>query len=461
MYHSSPADIVLYGGAAGGGKSRAAVMEALQLCLDYPKTVAYLFRKTYPELRDTLIAEARANVPDTIGKYNESKHTYTLVNGSEMRFRHCNSEKDMYIYQGAEIHWLFLDELTHFSKKVYDFLCTRLRAKVELGIKPKVRCSTNPGGVGHGWVKAMFIEGKEPFKIHKKRVYSTTLKKTQTKTIQYIPAYATDNPHITEDYIFELENKPEALRKALLNGDWNVFEGQVFMEWRNEAQHYTDQRYTHVIKQFKIPKEWTRYMSFDFGYAKPFSVGWWALDPDGRAYRYDELYGCTNDPNTGVKWHPKKIAQAIREHEEAYEHDKGKGIIRIADPSIWDRSRGESVAEQMESEGIIFEPGDNKRIAGKMQIHYRLAFDDEGKPMMYIFTTCKHFIRTFPDLVYSQTNVEDVDTACEDHQYDETKYFCMAYPIGPRKHHVPEEPKFDPLSTDTGQPVTNYGFMRL
>lgn len=293
LFHKSNADELLYGGAAGGGKSKACVMEALLLCLKNPGTHAYLFRRSYPELRDTLIAEALRSIPNVLGKYSDSKHDFVLKNGSALHFRYCAGLNDVTRYQGVEIHWLFIDELTHFEKGVYDYLKTRLRAPARLSIKPLVRCTSNPGGIGHGWVKALFIDGIEPFKISERRIYSSVLSKEEIRTIQYIPAYASDNPHITSDYIFELEQKPEKLRKALLLGQWDAFEGQVFTEWTDDPNRYALRTYTHVIAPFDIPASWRRYRSFDFGFSKPFSVGWWALDNDNRLYRYREYYGCT------------------------------------------------------------------------------------------------------------------------------------------------------------------------
>lgn len=458
MYHTSTADELLYGGAAGGGKSKATVMEALQLCLEHPGAWAYCFRKTYPELKDTLIKEAQMSYPDAVGRYNQGDHTYHLNNGSKICFRYCRNMADAIKYQGAEMHFLFIDELTHFPKEVYDFLKTRVRAARSLNIKPKVRCTSNPGGIGHGWVKAYFIDAMEPFKTHKKTIYSPTLKKVQEKRLQYIPAYATDNPHLTEDYIFELEQKPEALRKALLEGCWDTFDGQVFTEWRDDSQHYQDRRRTHVIEPFEIPDSWRLFRSFDFGYARPFSCGWWAIDYDGRLYRIMELYGSNGEPNVGVKWEPNKIFQKIKEIEDNHRWLKGKHIIGVADPSIWDASRGESIAAMAERQRVYFEKGDNERIPGKMQLHYRLAFDDGGLPMLYSFNTCKAFNRTFPTLVYDSTNVEDIDSGCEDHAYDEARYLCMLNPIAPRRAKKSTAILDDPLNMQ--QEHKPYAFMR-
>lgn len=430
LFHSSRADEVLYGGAAGGGKSKACVMDAFMRCMRWPGSHAYLFRRTYPELRDTLIAEALASIPHGLGGYNSAAHDYALPGGSVMHFRACQRPDEVYKYQGTQIHWLYMDELTHFEQGVYDYLRTRVRAVKALGIVPVVRCTSNPGGAGHSWVKARFVDSAPPGQMHDVRVYSRALDRWQTRTLQYIPALATDNPFLSEDYIFELEQKPEKLRRALLEGHWDAFEGQVFEEWTDAPEHYGDRRYTHVCAPFEIPGHWHRYRSFDFGYTKPFSVGWWAVDEDGVLYRYRELYGCPpGHANEGVRWTPRRIARAIRETEAAAGED---GVLGVADPSIFDASRGQSVAEQMAEEGIYFEPGDNQRLAGKMQLHYRLAFDELGCAQMYIFSTCREFIRTLPALSYDERHVEDIDTDGEDHIYDETRYMCMARPIRAR-----------------------------
>ena len=253
------------------------------------------------------------------------------------------------------------------------------------------------------------------------------------------PKFTFDNQKLLSDdpmYLANLAMLPEAERNALLYGDWNSFNGQVFREWKNDAEHYKDHRWTHVIEPFKIPQHWRIYRGFDFGYAKPFSVGWYAVDEDGRIYRIKEYYGCTNTPNTGIKINPFEIAENIRQLENEDENLKGRNIIGIADPSIFDESRGESVARMMEKHPnyIYWSGGDNTRIAGKMQFHYRLAFDDEGLPMFQVFNTCPHFIRTLPTLVYDEKKVEDINTDQEDHIYDECRYVLMENPITARQN---------------------------
>ena len=432
LFHTTTANEVLYGGAAGGGKSKAIVMDALARCLKYPGTHAYLFRRTYTELEDTLIKEAKASIPKGIGKYNVSRHDWSLFNGSVLHFRHCASVQDMYNYAGAEIHWLYMDELTSFEYEIYTFLKTRLRAIKALGIEPVVRCASNPGNIGHGWVKAYFVDAGPYMSLITRTEKSEVLGREKKFTVQYIPAYATDNPYITEDYIFELERKPKALRDALLYGHWDAFEGQVFTEWTSSEEHFMDRRYTHVIEPFEIPLDWPRYMGFDHGYTRPWAAGWFAVAPDKRLYMYRELYGATG-PNKGDEKSPREIARAIVEAEEL-ERRENIRVDRIADPAIFDRSRGDSVADLMRDMdgrmgGPIFRKGDNNRLNGLMQVHERLRFNEAGLPGVQFFKTCYNTIRTLPALPYSLTKVEDVDTDAEDHLYDVCRYVFQAYPM--------------------------------
>ena len=180
--------------------------------------------------------------------------------------------------------------------------------------------------------------------------------------------------------------------------------------------------------------------------APSISVGWWAIDYDGVAYRIHEWYGCTETDNEGLRIPPNDIFSKIAEIEQEHPWLKGKKIIGVADPSIWDASRGESVAESASKHRVFFTPGDNKRIPGWMQMHYRLAFDENGFPMMYVFSNCKAFIRTIPALQYDEHKVEDLDTEGEDHVADEARYFCMSRPIKPRVNKKPDDYENNPLN---------------
>ena len=450
IFMQRPEKEALYGGAAGGGKSDCAIAEALRQ-VHIPHYRGLILRKTYPQLSD-LIDRSReiylAAFPKA--KYNDQKHSWTFPSGAKIYFGAMQYTKDRTNYQGKRYDFIDFDELTQFTWDEYSYLFSRNRPGGP-GTRCYIRAQANPGGIGHGWVKERFITAAKPMttiweEFEVRSPEGEIIKEKRDRI--FIPASVFDNKILMEnspEYLASLAQMPEAERNALLYGDWDSFSGQVFTEWRNNPDGYDSRRNTHVINPFKIPESWKIYRGFDFGYARPFSVGWYAVDHDGRMYRIRELYGCTGTPNEGVKWDVPKIAQKILEIEKTDVNLKYKNITGIADPSIFDESRGESIGEMMEREGVYFERGDNTRLAGKMQLHNRLVFDDEGFPMLYVFETCKHFVRTIPELIYDQTDVEDIDTDGEDHIYDECRYVCMVHPINPPKKKDPQNPGYDPL----------------
>jgi len=425
---------VLYGGAAGGGKSDALVAEALRQ-VNIPHYKAIIFRKTFPQLRELIIKSQKIYKRAFPGAvFNNSEHVWTFPSGAKIYFGNMPNRDSYLNYQGLSFAFIGFDELTHFSQEEYEYLFSRNRADGP-GVRVYMRATANPGGIGHGWVKERFITPSPPDTpiIFKSVVVSLDGEKQEIERVRrFIPSSVWDNKELLKNdpnYLANLAMLPDATKKALLYGDWNSFSGQVFCEWRNNPEGYLSRKWTHVIEPFNIPRHWRRYRSFDFGYAKPFAVQWWAIDEDGIAYLYRQLYGCTDTPNTGVKWEPSEIANEIKQIEEENEH--GNKIIGVADPSIWDESRGinGTVINMMEKCGIYFEKGDNKRIPGKMQLHHRLAFDERGIPRMYVFKSCTQFIRTIPALVYSGVNPEDIDTVMEDHDYDACRYFLMTNPV--------------------------------
>lgn len=436
-FMASDAYEVLYGGAAGGGKSDALVAEALRQ-VGNPNYKAIIFRKTFPQLRELIHKSKRiysAAFPDA--RYNSAEHVWTFPSGAKIYFGNMPNKDSFLNYQGLSFAFIGFDELTHFTREEYEYLFSRNRADGD-GLKVYIRSTANPGGIGHGWVKDRFIT---PAPANTPIVFKSIIelpqgqKKEVVRTRIFIPSNVWDNKELLKNdpnYLANLALLPDAEKQALLYGDWNSFSGQVFSEWRNNPAGYKTRRWTHVIEPFTIPRHWRRYRSFDFGYAKPFAVQWWAVDEDGTVYLYRQLYGCTDTPNTGVKWEPSAIAEEIRKTED--ENESGNRIIGVADPSIWDESRGinGTVINMMERSGVYFEKGDNKRIPGKMQLHHRLAFDENGIPRMYVFKTCAHFIRTIPSLVYSSVSPEDIDTAMEDHDYDACRYFLMTNPVAAR-----------------------------
>lgn len=425
---------IAFGGARGGGKSWSVRTKAKLLALRYGGIKILIVRRTYPELISNHINQLIDELYG-IARYNKSEKIFTFPNGSTVKFGYCNSDKDLNQYQGSEYDVIFLDEATQLQEMWIKKITACLRGVNDFPKRIYYTC--NPGGASHGYIKRLFIDKRYE-------------EGERADDYSFIQSLVTDNKVLMEsqpDYIKQLEALPPKLREAWLYGNWDIFEGQFFEDFVDRPEYYAERRHTHVIDPFEIPADWTIYRSFDFGYNKPFSCGWWAIDHDGVAYRILELYGCTKTPNEGVKWTPDKIFTEIARIEREHRWLKGKKVYGVADPSIWDASRGESVAETAIKHGVYFTPGDNERLAGWMQVHYRLAFDSNGFPMMYIFSNCKAFIRTIPLLQFDEHKPEDLDTDGEDHVADEVRYFCMARPISPRMAEKPDEYYNDPLHT--------------
>ena len=455
----------LYGGAAGGGKSDALVIEALrQVGIPYYKGL--ILRKTFPQLAE-LIDKSLNYYPRAYPKarYNASAHTWTFPSGAKILFGSMQYTKDRTRYQGQAYDFIAFDELTHFTWDEYSYLFSRNRPN-GAGTRVYTRATANPGGVGHGWVKERFVTAGKPMTTIWEDVTWRDPSGQEHRARQsriFVPSSVFDNPALLNndpDYVRRLASMPEAERKAMLYGDWDSFTGQVFTEWRNDPDHYADRLHTHVITPFRVPDGWTIWRSFDWGYSRPFSVGWYAVDHDRRMYRIRELYGCTGTPNTGVQWEPAHVAREIRRIEAEDPNLRGRKIYGVGDPAIWPSDGTESIGALMGRERVFFEKGDHNRIAGKMQVHHRLAFDGDGLPMLYVFTTCRHFIRTVPNLVYDETDVEDIDTDGEDHIYDELRYVCMKNPISPPAAAEPKVRPYSPLDTEADRQYDHYEFYR-
>ena len=457
LFMARPEDEALYGGAAGGGKSDALVMEALrQIHIPYYKGL--ILRKTYPQLSE-LVEKSLRYYPlvDRGAEYNATRRCWRFSSGAKILFGSMPHGSDRFNYQGQAYDFIAFDELTQFTWEEYSYLFSRNRPNGP-GTRCYIRATANPGGVGHGWVKERFITPAPPMRTVWDRVeieFPDGRREARRRSRIFVPSTVFDNGILLRndpDYLTRLAAMPEAERRALLYGDWDSFSGQVFTEWRNDPAHYGDRVGTHVIDPFRIPRSWRIWRGFDWGYARPFSVGWYAVDHDGRMYRIRELYGCRADgngqpiPNEGVRKNADEIARVIRRIEAEDENLRGRRIFGVADPAIYQRNGGESIGEMMEREGVFWDKADNTRLAGKAQLHNRLAFDSRGIPMLYVFSTCRHFIRTIPALVYSQVDVEDVDTEGEDHIYDECRYVCMEnHRALPMDRSAGE---FDPLSVE-------------
>jgi PBSX family phage terminase large subunit len=423
---------VAFGGARGGGKSWAVRAKAKLLAMRYGGIRILIVRRTYQELENNHIRILQQELIG-VASYSATDKVFTFPNKSTISFGYCASDGDLDRYQGAEYDVIFLDEATQLREEWIRRLTACLRGANDFPKRIYFTC--NPGGQGHGYIKRLFIDRR--FEAGE-----------DGEDYAFIPARVTDNQILLEkqpDYLKQLQALPKRLREAWLEGKWDLFEGQFFEEFVDDPVHYADRRYTNVIEPFDIPREWAVYRSYDFGYAKPFSCAWWAVDFDGTIYRILELYGCTTTPNEGVRWTPDRQFAEIKKVEDTHPWLKGRTIQGVADPAIWDTSRGESIYETALHHSIYFARGDNRRLPGWMQVHYRLSFDESGFPQMYIFNTCRAFLRTIPLLLYSSTIPEDLDTAMEDHVADETRYFCMSRPVTPRRRETGALPADDPL----------------
>ena len=427
-----------FGGARGGGKSWAVRAKAILLAVKHPGIKILIIRKTYPELMANHIRPLkeilRTGVLGSKIRYNDARKEITFPNGSLILFGYLNSESDADRYQGTEVDVLFVDESTQLSEDQIKKLTPCVRGVNEFPKRIYYTC--NPGGKGHAYIKRIFID-KDYIGGERPEDYS------------FIQSRVYDNLALMEsypEYVQELESLPEALRKAWLEGDWSAFVGQVFSEWRNDPNHYQDRRWTHVIDDFILDDSCKIFRGFDFGYSKPFAVVWIAIDHYGRMFLFREYYGCTRQADTGVQMEPREIARKIREIENTDPFLKGKTITGIADPAIWQNTTGESISDMMMKEGVYFSKGDHTRLAGLMQMHYRLAFDSMGLPMMYVFRSCTNVIRTLPVLIYDEKHPEDVDTTMEDHLYDAIRYVCMENPLNPKPVLTEEAPESDPLN---------------
>lgn len=407
--------------------------KAKLMALNYPGIRQLIVRRTYPELVNNHIRTLRAELLD-IARYNDKDKAFSFSNGSLLQFAYCARDDDLDRLQGVEFDVIYLDEATQLSQYQMQTITACLRGANDF--PKRIYYTMNPGGQGHAYIKRIFID---------KRYEASEDPAEYT----FIQSLVTDNKVLLEkqpDYLKQLEALPPKLREAWLHGRWDIFEGQFFEEFRDDPEHYEDRKWTHVIAPFRIPREWTVIRSFDWGYNKPFSLAWYAIDYEGVIYRILELYGCTDEPNTGVKWTDDKIFSEARRIENEHPYLAGRQITGVADPAIWDASRGISTAETAMKHGIYFTPGDHKRIPGWMQCHYRMAFNADGYPQFYVFSNCKQFIRTIPMLCYDEHKVEDIDTEMEDHIADEWRYALMSRPIKPVMTEEERVLAFDPLN---------------
>lgn len=436
LFHRSPANEILYGGAAGPGKSHALRHEGFNWCMRIPGLQVYLFRRTHPDLEKNHIIPSLNEFSTDLGSYKAHNKRWEFTNGSMLHFCHCQYEKDVFHYQGAEIHLLLIDELTSFTEFMYDYLRARVRCALEIPDKykhkiPGVATGSNPGGEGHEFVKRRWVD-PDPLKEMK---LLRAPGRQGGMLRQYIPGKLEDNPSLTKNdptYVNRLDALPEPYRSAYKNGDWDIFLGQAFSF---SKQH-------HIIPAIPIPENSPIYMTFDWGFGAPFSVGWWWVDSDGRIYRFAEWYGWNGTPNQGLRMADSEIAEGIIEKEKALQINNKETITRLAAKDCFQKKpdyagggQGPSTRDIFAKHKLLLREGDPSRILKIRQFHERLRIIEKQTPMLQVYDTCKEFIRTIPLLQTDVHNIEDIDTNGEDHLYDEACHICMARPL------LPELPK--------------------
>ena len=401
---------VLFGGAAGGGKSYGQMVDALLFALKYPKSKQLVLRRTFTELDKSLIRTSLALFPKSIYTFNSSTHTGKFKNGSVIDFGYCATENDVYQYQSAEYDVIRFDELTHFTEAQYVYLISRVRGANSF---PKqIKSSTNPGGIGHGWVKARFVDPSPPD--------TAFIGKDGMKRI-FIPSLIDDNIFLMKsdpEYKSRLMTLPDSQRRALLHGDWDIFEGQYFTEFDREK---------HICRPFEIPPHWRRYRTVDYGLDR-LACLWIAVSEERVAYVYRE-YCESNLPIS-------EAAAAITERTV-----KGEDIYAtLAPPDLFSRSQetGKTKASLFSERGVTFTKTSNDREAGWLAIK-ELLLPHGGRVGLQIFSTCTELIRCLPSLCVDK--IRPTDCATEPHDITHAPDALRGFAIF---HSRPNEPTYSP-----------------
>ncbi|MBQ6946755.1 MAG: phage terminase large subunit [Clostridia bacterium] len=417
------ADEVLFGGAAGGGKSYGQLIDAFTYAMKYPGSKQILFRRTYPELEKSIIRMAHELYPRNISKYHKTEHSYTFINGSILDFGYIDSTEDVYKYQSAEYDVIRFDELTHFTEQMYVYMMSRLRGANDF---PKsMKSSTNPGLIGHVWVKERFVDIGLPDTVHK----------LADGTRVYIPAKVTDNKYLLEKdprYVQRLQNLDTRNRKALLEGCWDITDGVFFPEI---------DRGIHVVSAFDIPADWNRYFVMDYGL--DMLAGYCiAVSPSGWCYVYRELYEGKDSGGTGLI-----VSDAAARIKELVGKDK---ILQYyAPPDLWNRQKdtGKSIAQLFYEQGIPLARTQNERVQGWFSLKelLKVCNDESGRlaARLRIFGNCIHLIRCITSIQVSEKDPNDVALQPHEltHSVDAMRYFAAAHYRAPKQ--APKSPVYN------------------
>jgi hypothetical protein len=425
---------VFYGGARGGGKTEASIGDWLEHSGRYGEhAIGVFFRRKFKQLEE-VVARTKILFPQIGAKYNEQKAEWTMPNGGRLKFRYIERDQDAQEYQGHSYSRVYIEEATNFPTPApINLLRGTLRSAA--GVPVGMRLTGNPGGPGHHWVKQRYIlpdprgwkilldtfDGLEGEKLTLERVF--------------IPSKISDNALLYKNdpfYVARLRQAgSEALIRAWLEGNWDLVDGAFFDCW-DETKH--------VLSTPdwlpRIPAHSLKFRAFDWGYAKPFSCGWYAVSdgtwglPVNALVKYREWYGTSGKPNEGIRMNANFVAQGIRSREVNPVDSRLTEHMRygVADPSIFIRDGGPSIAETMASEGVSWRRADNKRVPGWAEVRRRMKGGADGVPLLYILDCCDDTIRTIPTLQVDDTDPEDLDTEGEDHAGDELRYACMSRP---------------------------------
>lgn len=412
-----------FGGARGGGKTDAVLGEFIEHAATYGEhAIGLMIRKERTQLIETMERSRQIYTP--LGaKFNEQDKMWRFPNGARLRFAYLERDADAEGYQGHSYTRIYVEEIGNFPRPepILKLMAT-LRSGV--GVPVGFRATGNPGGPGHQWVRARYID---PAPLGMKVVQDSVSGLERV----YIPSRVTDNHYLGSDYVQRLRaSGSENLVKAWLEGDWSIVDGAFFSEWSTAL---------HVLRPVELPKFWLRYRSMDWGSASPFSVGWQAVASDewqhpdgpiiprGAVIRYREWYGASA-PGKGLKLTAEQVGEGIKQREAGEKIDFG-----VLDPAAFAQDGGPSIADRIATAGVFFNPADNKRVAGRGalggwdQVRARLI-GDGVRPALYVFSTCSDLIRTLPALQHDANRPEDLDTNMEDHAADDLRYACMARP---------------------------------
>lgn len=417
---SCPAQVTFFGGAKGGGKSDVLLGDFLAHAdREGDKARGIIFRRTNSELEE-LEQRSHEIYPSVGGEYIRGKKMWVFPNGATLKMRFAERDADAMKYQGHNYSWIGIDECGNYATPYFmNSMLSCLRSAK--GAFCQMRLTGNPGGPGHGWLKRMFVDALTPDHVH---VFVQPIKNPNTNEVlevemtrAFIPSFVWDNKILVDNdpaYVARLQTLPEHLRKAYLDGSWDIFIGQIFSEMEKGK---------HFIEPEVLPYDWPRFATLDWGYSKPYSVGFWTVSPDGVLYRIHEIYGCIPGmANEGLKVDARTVAKELAPIMNMM------GIKDIfADSAMWQHhGNALTIAELFEQGGVPLRPSRKDRAAGLALLHVMMQNKaDDGGPTFRVFNTCKDFWRTMTALVVDKNNPEDIDSNCEDHIFDECKYAVL------------------------------------